>query len=101
VLPRDRPPDVGPARATEVTGVDSAPGGQPARGGAADVGEPAPADGTAAGEADADIAQDPGKARKTDRSTQQMDSYDVRFWDIKKLGNGTAARHRVRAFETL
>ncbi|HEY6314038.1 MAG TPA: hypothetical protein VIY52_25025 [Streptosporangiaceae bacterium] len=25
-----------------------------------------------------------------------MDSYDVRFWDIKKLGNGTAARHRVR-----
>ena len=25
-----------------------------------------------------------------------MDSYDVRFWDIKKLGNGTAARYRVR-----
>ena len=25
-----------------------------------------------------------------------MDSYDVRFWDIKKLGNGTGARHRVR-----
>jgi len=25
-----------------------------------------------------------------------MDSYDVRFWDIKKLGNGAAARHRVR-----
>jgi hypothetical protein len=25
-----------------------------------------------------------------------MDSYDVRFWDIKKLGNGSAARHRVR-----
>jgi integrase len=25
-----------------------------------------------------------------------MDSYDVRFWDIKKLGNSTAARHRVR-----
>ncbi len=25
-----------------------------------------------------------------------MDSYDVRFWDIKKLGNGTAARFRVR-----
>ena len=25
-----------------------------------------------------------------------MDSYDVRFWDIKKLGGGTAARYRVR-----
>jgi integrase len=25
-----------------------------------------------------------------------MDSYDIRFWDIKKLGTGTAARHRVR-----
>jgi hypothetical protein len=25
-----------------------------------------------------------------------MDSYDVRFWDIKKLGNGTTARYRVR-----
>ena len=25
-----------------------------------------------------------------------MDSYDVRFWDIKKLGNGAGARHRVR-----
>jgi integrase len=25
-----------------------------------------------------------------------MDSYDVRFWDIKKLGNGTGARFRVR-----
>jgi hypothetical protein len=25
-----------------------------------------------------------------------MDSYDVRFWDIKKLGNGTAAQYRVR-----
>ena len=25
-----------------------------------------------------------------------MDSYDVRFWDIKRLGNGTAARYRVR-----
>ena len=25
-----------------------------------------------------------------------MDSYDVRFWDIKRLGNGTAARFRVR-----
>lgn len=25
-----------------------------------------------------------------------MDGYDVRFWDIKKLGNGTAARYRVR-----
>jgi len=25
-----------------------------------------------------------------------MDSYDVRFWDIKKLGNGTGARCRVR-----
>jgi integrase len=25
-----------------------------------------------------------------------MDSYDVRFWDIKKLGTGTGARHRVR-----
>ena len=25
-----------------------------------------------------------------------MDSYDVRFWDIKKLGNGTAARYRIR-----
>ena len=25
-----------------------------------------------------------------------MDSYDVRFWDTKKLGNGTAAPSRVR-----
>jgi hypothetical protein len=25
-----------------------------------------------------------------------MDSYDIRFWDIKKLGNGTGARYRVR-----
>jgi integrase len=25
-----------------------------------------------------------------------MDSYDVRFWDIKRLGNGTVARYRVR-----
>ena len=25
-----------------------------------------------------------------------MDSYDVRFWDIRKLGNGGAARFRVR-----
>ena len=25
-----------------------------------------------------------------------MDSYDVRFWDIKRLGNGTGARFRVR-----
>src|ERR1022692_3866072 len=25
-----------------------------------------------------------------------MDSYDIRFWDIKKIGNGTAARYRVR-----
>ena len=25
-----------------------------------------------------------------------MDSYDVRFWDIKKLGNGSTARFRVR-----
>ena len=25
-----------------------------------------------------------------------MDSYDIRFWDIKKTGNGTAARYRVR-----
>ena len=25
-----------------------------------------------------------------------MDSYDVRFWDIKKLGTGTTARFRVR-----
>ena len=25
-----------------------------------------------------------------------MDSYDVRFWDTKKLGNGSAARFRVR-----
>jgi integrase len=25
-----------------------------------------------------------------------MDSYDVRFWDIKRLGSGTAARYRVR-----
>ena len=25
-----------------------------------------------------------------------MDSYDVRFWDTKKLGNGTGARFRVR-----
>ena len=24
-----------------------------------------------------------------------MDSYDVRFWDIKKLGNGSGARFRV------
>ena len=25
-----------------------------------------------------------------------MDSYDIRFWDIKKIGNGTGARYRVR-----
>jgi hypothetical protein len=25
-----------------------------------------------------------------------MDSHDGRFWDTKKLGNGTAARYRVR-----
>ena len=25
-----------------------------------------------------------------------MDSYDVRFWDIKKLGNGSGGRFRVR-----
>jgi|SRR6185312_8624098 hypothetical protein len=25
-----------------------------------------------------------------------MDSYDIRFWDIKMTGNGTAARYRVR-----
>ena len=25
-----------------------------------------------------------------------MDSYDIRLWDIKKLGNGTGARYRVR-----
>ena len=25
-----------------------------------------------------------------------MDSYDIRFWDIKKTGNGTGARYRVR-----
>ena len=25
-----------------------------------------------------------------------MDSYDVRFWDIRKLGNGSGARFRVR-----
>jgi hypothetical protein len=25
-----------------------------------------------------------------------MDSYDIRFWDIKKTGIGTAARYRVR-----
>ena len=25
-----------------------------------------------------------------------MDSYDVRFWDTKRLGNGTGARFRVR-----
>jgi hypothetical protein len=25
-----------------------------------------------------------------------MDSYDVRFWDIRKLGNGGTARFRVR-----
>jgi hypothetical protein len=25
-----------------------------------------------------------------------MDSYDIRFWDIKKTGNGIAARYRVR-----
>ncbi len=25
-----------------------------------------------------------------------MDSYDIRFWDIKKLGTGTGARYRVR-----
>ena len=25
-----------------------------------------------------------------------MDSYDIRFWDIKRIGNGTAARYRVR-----
>ena len=37
------------------------------------------------------VAAPPGRTRKTDRSKQQMDSYDVRFWDIKKLGNGTGA----------
>ncbi len=31
-----------------------------------------------------------------DRSKEQMDSYDVRFWDIKRLGSGTGARFRVR-----
>src|SRR6185437_8065412 len=36
------------------------------------------------------------RTRKTGRSKEQMDSYDVRFWDIKKLGNGTVARFRVR-----
>ena len=36
------------------------------------------------------------QTRERDRSTQQMDSYDVRFWDIKKLGTGTGARYRVR-----
>jgi integrase len=25
-----------------------------------------------------------------------MDSYDIRFWDIKKIGNGSAGRFRVR-----
>ena len=25
-----------------------------------------------------------------------MDSYDIRFWDIKKIGSGTGARYRVR-----
>jgi hypothetical protein len=25
-----------------------------------------------------------------------MDSYDIRFWDIKKTGSGTSARYRVR-----
>ena len=25
-----------------------------------------------------------------------MDSYDIRFWDIKKIGSGTGARFRVR-----
>ena len=25
-----------------------------------------------------------------------MDSYDVRFWDIKRLGTGSGARFRVR-----
>ena len=25
-----------------------------------------------------------------------MDSYDIRFWDIKKLGSGARARYRVR-----
>jgi hypothetical protein len=23
-----------------------------------------------------------------------MDSYDIRFWDIKRIGDGTAARYR-------
>ena len=23
-----------------------------------------------------------------------MDSYDIRFWDIKKIGSGSAARYR-------
>lgn len=27
---------------------------------------------------------------------EPMDSYDVRFWNIKKQGNGTEARFRVR-----
>ena len=25
-----------------------------------------------------------------------MDSYDIRFWDTRKLGNGSTARFRVR-----
>ena len=25
-----------------------------------------------------------------------MDSYDIRFWDIKKTDSGTAAAYRVR-----
>jgi hypothetical protein len=35
------------------------------------------------------------RIRKTDRNSQQMDGDGVRFWDIKNLGNGTAARFRV------
>jgi hypothetical protein len=47
------------------------------------------------------------RTRTTDRSKEQMDSYDVRFWDIRKLGNGGTAvpgpvgRRRARALQVL
>src|SRR5262249_29976676 len=42
------------------------------------------------------VAAPPGRHARRTGARSKMDSYDVRFWDIKKLGNGTAARYRVR-----
>jgi hypothetical protein len=41
------------------------------------------------------VAAPPGRGQEH-RRQEQMDSYDVRFWDIKKLGNGSGGRFRVR-----